>query len=92
MPDTPPPRSRLPLLLFGGFFLVILAWGVWTWMNWGEPGHGVDTSPEAVVQPTDGTIPGTPAPTLPAQPDNSARDTTGDASRGESAVRPAPAA
>ena len=98
MSQQRPPRKIAPLVV-GGLVLIFLAWGIWAWANWGEPGHGVNTSPQAVMPPM-GVAPGetptaaTMEPTqgaLPASPDQGAADATGDASRGARSVTPSTA-
>lgn len=66
--------------------LAAAALGLWLFaaeVLWHEP-QATNDSESAVVQPS--FVPA-PAPATPAQPNNAASDATGDASRGESAVR-----
>jgi hypothetical protein len=95
MADDRSARKWGPIVV-GALVLAFVVWAVWTWSNWGEPGRGMDDSPQAVMPPA-GAAPGT-APTAEAfeptaaagkaQPDNSGRDATGDASRGDRTVEP----
>jgi hypothetical protein len=68
-------RRNPVLLVLGGIVLVFIVWGVWGWLNWGQPGHGVDDSPSAIQGSQSAPAGGA----VPASPDNSGRDATGDA-------------
>lgn len=86
---VPQPKGRNILLVVGAIVLLFVLWGAWTWGNWGEPGHGVDDSAAAVVQPA--AVPG-PAPrTEKAAPaNNSDVDASGDAVEGDRSVTRTP--
>lgn len=73
---TSSPRRNPILLILGAIALIFAIWVVWTWAHWGRAGHGVDDSAEAVQGPPSSS---SEATAVPAQPDNSGHDASGDA-------------